>query len=171
MPEKRQFERTRRRVTCELVCEGRRFNGIALDLSPRGLFVKTNATADPGARVRATLRGPGGLIAEVEAVVARKRQVPSRLASVETGGVGLKLESASEAYYRLLEDNPGKTEAAPEVAPALEPELGSFRVRLQQSSGPRSRTLAVRAADEEEARAAALSSVGAGWTVLDVKPE
>ena len=57
MADKRQYGRTRKRVTCELVSGGRRFNGIVLDLSPRGLFVKTNATAEPGSRVRATLRG------------------------------------------------------------------------------------------------------------------
>jgi hypothetical protein len=38
-PERRRFDRERRRLTCEIQVLGERYSGVLLDLSPGGLFV------------------------------------------------------------------------------------------------------------------------------------
>ena len=48
------------------------------------------------------------------------------------------------------------------------PSAQRFRVRVSQTSGPRSRILTVEGASEDAARRAALAQVGRGWKVLHV---
>ncbi len=168
--ERRQGSRQKRRVICEIEAEGRRHRGIVLDVSPRGLFVQTDATPGPGTPVRLTLRDGDGDALELDAQVARKRLVPRRLASVATGGIGLRIASAPEEYFRLLS---GEMSASRETRRAQEepsrPEA-TFRVRVKQVAGPRSRSLLVNASGEDAARRQALAELGEGWSVLEVSP-
>lgn len=164
---RRGEERRKQRLTCELVIDGRPHAGIVLDVSRRGLFVQTGATPAPGDRLRLRLPAPDGGWDELEARVVRKRVVPRRLAAVASGGVGLRLNGDDEVWRRILagERRVGR------VRPASRPErpsTRSFRIRVKQSAGPRSRVVSISAADEQQATARALEQLGAGWTVLEV---
>ena len=72
---------------------------MVLNLSGTGLFVQTNASAQPGDPVELTL---GGSIPVTGEVVWR-RQVAPMLRSVAEGGVGVRIRNAPEAYYLLPE--------------------------------------------------------------------
>ena len=174
--ERRQGARQKRRVTCEIEFEASRGRGIVLDVSPRGLFIQTDASPAPGTQVRLSLRGSDGEAVVLDAEVARKRLVPRQLASVATGGIGLRIAHAPEAYYRLLAGEGLSAPRAPgppprERASRPEPEPDDvFRVRAQQQQGPRSRSLLVAAGSEEEARARVLEDLGSGWQILAVEP-
>jgi PilZ domain len=57
-------------------------------------------------------------------------------------------------------------------APEAKPEASAgrrFRVRMKQVSGPRSRSLVVSGASEEQARAQALEELGEGWQILQIE--
>jgi hypothetical protein len=164
--EKRTLARVKKRLPCELVVEGVTHTGLVLDVSPRGLFVQTAATPAPGTSLTVRLHPPSGRAIVVQGRVARRRMVPRRLASLASGGIGVRVESAPEEFFQLLT---GARPAAASAAPAAEPEL-RFRVRVQQTSGPRSRTLVLAARDATDACARAVSSLGDDWNVLEVAP-
>jgi hypothetical protein len=185
---KRRAERIRRRVTCELMLGGRSYRGIVLDLSETGVFVQTEATPPPGARLRVKFHAAGGVEIEVDACVARRQVAPRELASVVRGGLGLRVEQPPEAYFKLIgmESAQAGSGSGPRgvgaprgtplpPAPAPEPaaapkvdERPEFRVRVKQSDGPRSRVLKLRAGSPEEARKSALKELGGGWEILSV---
>jgi hypothetical protein len=173
--DRRRGDRFKKRIPCEIQLKGQWQPALVLDVSWNGLFVQTRSPVDPGTRVEVRLRLPGrSETLELLAVVARARRVPSRLASVAHGGLGLQIRTAPNAYYEFVAEF-SKDQAAPAPpTPGPSPEPASseaqFRVRAQQSGGPRSRTLTVGADSPEQARTVALRQLGEGWTVLDVEP-
>jgi hypothetical protein len=189
---KRRAERIKRRVTCELLLDGRSYRGIVLDLSATGVFVQTEATPAPGARLRLRFHTPDRREFEVDVSVARRQVVPAQLASVVRGGLGLRVERPPEAYFQLIgmegvteerAHGPGmatqivqnqpaasaKAPAAEAPKPAPAPALPEYRVRVKQTDGPRSRTLKLGATSPDDARKRALAELGRGWEVLSVE--
>jgi hypothetical protein len=177
----RVFERKKRRMPCDLMFEGQQHSGLVLDVSPGGLFIQTSAKAKPGDRLDIRLSFPGvtqKLPLQVE--VVRKVVVPARLLAIAHGGVGVRILNAPEAYYNFMGSlgigsDPGgpKTDssgesASGEGAGAGEPPGQSYRVRVKQTQGPRSRLLDVTGSDEEGARSQVLTELGEGWEVLQV---
>lgn len=98
----RQFPRLKRRVNCNVQSEGSQHVGVALDMSPGGFFVQTNATVRLGSTVVIVLHGASGDPIEVEATVANRRRMPRRLATVTRNGFGCSLSTPHEDYFRLL---------------------------------------------------------------------
>lgn len=178
--------RFKKRVPCQLTVEGSAYSGMVLNVSRGGLFVQTSAHALPGEAVRVALQPPaGGDRIEVGARVVWKRVVAAQLRSVTQGGVGLRIHDAPETYYSFLVNvsghrppravpaaapKPPRRAAASRPAPAAEPAppAGRFRVRAKQRGAPRSRTVLLDCATEEEAREGALSTLGDKWIVLEV---
>lgn len=175
MSESRAAKRHRWRLPCEIVFEGGRQRGFVLDLSENGLFVQVRAPLRPGATVEVILTLDGAEAPlQLRAHVARSKQVPTQLASVARGGVGLSLQRAPQDYLDALAKLQGgaalRATIAPEaVACPAPPAAQRFRVRVQQSDGPRSRTLEIVADTPEQARAKALRESGAGWDAVRVE--
>jgi Tfp pilus assembly protein PilZ len=172
--------RFRKRLPCRVRAGGSSYAGMVLNLSRGGLFVQTGAGVPPGAGVVVDL----DLANHPETVpiggrVVWRRVVASHLRTVSRGGIGVRIESAPEPYYRLLMAVTGEAPgAAPSagherVGPAVEAPLGTpkkgFRVRVKKEGAPRSRTMLLHCGSEEEARARALSRVGEGWVILELE--
>jgi hypothetical protein len=164
-------------MPCQLLVESRWSSGLVLDLSPSGLFIQTHAKTREGQRFDLSVSREEGEPMQLVVEVVRKKVVPPRLVTVAQGGVGVRILSAPEDYYRYLE-RLGIAGAAPQprrsraraAAAVPEPEaLLRFRVRVSQTSGPRSRRVEVSAADADAARDLALEEIGDGWKVLDVE--
>jgi len=102
--ERRNEQRIRRRLSCELFADGHRYQGIVVDLSASGLFLQTDAALGPGTRVDVLLKGSRFPEVIVRAVVARRRLTPTLLASVIHRGVGLRIVEAPEAYFAALRE-------------------------------------------------------------------
>lgn len=159
--------RFKKRVPCAVRIAGRRHSGIVLNVSRRGLYVQSSATAPPGASVAVELTPSGRTAIELEALVVWKRVVPSRLRGVAHGGVGLQIQRASEAWYQFFL---GVAATGPE--PEREAQSAQrFRVRLARAGSPRMRTLIVAGADAEAAAREALTECGPGWVLRDVAPD
>jgi hypothetical protein len=187
---KRRAERIKRRITCELLLDGRSYRGIVLDLSATGIFVQTEATPPPLARMRIRFHTATGEEFEADAAVARRQVVPRELAGVVRGGLGLRIERPPEAYFRLIgmegaseekprgvgmetqivQNQPAAAARAPEpTKPPPAPALPQYSVRVKQTEGPRSRTLKLAASSKDDARKRALAELGRGWEVLSVE--
>ena len=158
--------RYRKRLPCRLAVPNGAYSGMVLNLSRGGLFVQTSAAASPGEAVHLEL-SPGDADAiGLDARVVWRRVVAPHLRSVSTGGVGVHIQYASDAWFGFVarlaegvpaEDSPARSEAGP-----------SFRVRLRLAGGSRTRILVVRGADEAEASRRACQQAGPQWTVLDL---
>lgn len=196
------MDRTKRRMPCNIKVGGRRYAGMVLDFSASGLFIQTTAKASPGEQLQLELSLPGEQERMgIDVEVARKKVVPPRLMAVAQGGIGVRILSAPESFYRFAaqaeeangETSPkpaarptsqrsgaGSRKAAatrrvspPESAPesAPEPEHPTWCVRVSQTTGPRSRRILVQCADAEGAGRMALEELGKGWKVLEVEPQ
>ena len=75
--------------------------------------------------------------------------------------------NAGDGYHALLPDfyDSGDTPDEDDAD-----ELQAFRVRVQESAGPRTRLLTLSAASEEEARALATADLDDSWAIVDVSP-
>lgn len=165
--EKRQEPRTRKRITCELVIDGKGSPGIVHDVSAAGLFVQTRARPEPGSEVEVILRLEGSSEElRVDASVARQRVVPTRLQASLPGGVGLVVDDPPPALQELIGSWTGGVATGPaEEATAVR----TYRVRVKQRGKPASKVINVRSESPQAARARALRQVGNGWTVAEVK--
>jgi hypothetical protein len=95
---------------------------MILDVSASGLFIQTSAAHPPGTRVSIDLNLATGGQLVLQGSVARRKMVPARLRSVETGGIGVRLDYAPEEFFQLIARVQGaepKTEAA--STPAAKP--------------------------------------------------
>jgi len=90
-------------MTCRVHADGRQHNGIVLDLSGSGLFIQTSAKLPPGIRVDIDLSLPDDT-ARMQIEVVRRKQVPAQLLTVAQGGIGVRILTAPESYYRFLHE-------------------------------------------------------------------
>lgn len=164
--------RYRKRVPCTLRTATRGHAGMVLNLSRGGLFVQTSAHLDPGQDVSVELNVASGIRERGACIplgtrVVWRRIVAPQLRTVSHGGFGVRIENASEDYYRFLSGLVGSSSQPPQpAATSRQPAGDVYRVRLKQTSGPRTRWVSVRSRSESEAGRQALAQVGAGWDVL-----
>lgn len=158
--------RHRRRIPCALSAHGSRRPAMVLNVSRSGLFVQTTMRPRRGEPVELELELPdGSRSVGIMADVVWRSVVASRFASIDAGGLGLRITRAPEAFHRFVDRlarGPG-----PQAGDALPPPR--FRVRLRQRGGARTRWVAVDASGEDAARRAALDSAGRGWEVIELR--
>lgn len=165
--------RYKKRVPCRLAVAGSTHRGMVLNVSRGGLFVQTTAGASPGDAVHLDL-ALGSEDLPVDARVVWRRVVAPHLRTVSTGGMGLHIQYASDAWYGFLAGLAGggaddEVEAPAERARADEVEVPSaFRVRLRLLNSPRTRTVVVAAEDAHQARERVRQQVGGDWRVLEL---
>ncbi len=137
--EKRRQKRSRHRLTCDLVVDGKSHAGIVIDHSPTGTFVQTRPRPGLDSVVEVVLRRDDSE-AEIrcEAGVARARITPTLLQRSAPGGVGLELIDPPVELFELLNDG-----AAPSEGDDRAGESGSgaavaktFRVRVRRARPP-----------------------------------
>jgi hypothetical protein len=170
--EKRRKQRKKRRITCEVMVDGKSCQGIVKDHSPTGIFIQTRARAMPNSVVELVFRGgdPDGEI-RCEAGVARKRIAPNGLQSHTPGGIGLELLNPPPELTALLEGNlpkSGSQESAGDGG-STAPVSKTFRVRLKEKAQSNFKVLTVRGENSQAARSRALARAGTGWIVADVQ--
>jgi Tfp pilus assembly protein PilZ len=165
--------RFRKRVPCRLSVPSGSYSGMVLNVSRGGLFVQTSAGASPGDAVHLDLAVDEAQPVPVDARVVWRRVVASHLRTVSTGGIGVHIQYASDAYFGFvacLAAAPGsETEDAPRAPRASA--KPAYRVHLRFAGSPRTRLVVVEAADEAEARERARAVAGAQWVVLGLDQE
>jgi hypothetical protein len=188
----RKTNRTKHRTPCAVTIEGRRHNGFLIDYSLSGLFIQTSAKPRVGQRLDLELTLHGEML-PMHVEVARRRSVPAQLRTVAGGGIGVRILSAPEAFYRMLAEKqvrdgsdetprlhapimpraaspaprPASPPPAPRTVPAEKSEL-VYRVRVKTLQGNRTRMLQVAASSEDAAGRLALDELGEAWKVLEV---
>jgi hypothetical protein len=140
---------------------------MVLNVSKGGLFVQTTAGASPGDAVHLELAPGDAEPLVLDARVVWRRVVAPHLRTVSTGGMGLAIQYAGDAWFGFVAGLTGSADAD-EGAAAPRAAGPSFRVRLRLAGSPRTRSVVVAAADEAEARERARQLAGAQWAVLDL---
>jgi hypothetical protein len=145
---------------------------MVLNVSRSGLFVQTTAGASPGDAVHFEL-ALGSAELPVDARVVWRRVVAPHLRTVSTGGMGVHIQYASDAWYGFLaglaaSGSAEEGETSPEPAAAGIDAGFAFRVRLRLLGSPRTRTIVVVARDADQARERARQQVGGDWRVLEL---
>jgi hypothetical protein len=170
--EKRKQQRSRRRLTCELVVDGRRWAAIVRDLSATGLFVQTRARPQPNSLVEIVFPEQDGRAEfRVEAGVARERVVPPRLQAAVPEGVGLEVLDPPPAFHELVAKGAAAFEAEPAAGAerSAQGPVRTFRIRMTERDKPNARVLTVRAHNLEGARARALAQMGRAWKIAEIQ--
>jgi hypothetical protein len=180
--------RVPKRIACDVDIAGLRCSGLVLNVSPKGLFIQTNAQASPrqDVSIRFTPPHDEGEV-QLRGVVVWQRSVPRQLVGTARGGLGVRITEASENFYSFLakalhaegvasEAEPEaelevqETQEAQKPAKRIPPKKPSFRVRVSQKTGSRSRYVVVTANDPGQAGRKALREVGKDeWEVLEVR--
>jgi hypothetical protein len=185
--ERRQQPRYRSNLTCELRLGGQSIEGRVRDVSAGGLGVVAEApSADQGDEVVVALRGSGLATIVMRALVWHVRTVRRGADEKALRSFGLVLSESAPEFAALVERLAAKRarpappppvtpspESAVEAAAPPPPAAAArreYRIRIKQTSGPRTCRIVASGASPEEAQAAALSEVGAGWIVLEVAP-
>ena len=106
-------ERFRKRIPCAFNVGRRSSSGLVLNVSRSGLFLQTSIPENSGTVVDLELKplDREEPIALTARVVWRKA-VPAQLRTIASGGFGLQIIRADEAYYGLLSalvEKSGKT--------------------------------------------------------------
>jgi len=163
--DRRISTRSKRRIPCEFQYQGHRYRGIAVNVSPGGLFIQTNATLDPGADLEVVFLGDRLRGVSLRGTVARRRAPPAALASVIHAGLGLRIVEAPDAYLEFLGMGPPPREAkqrSEHPAEALATPLSKAAAVLEASQETAQKAGALSAAEpdagesgaeDEEARA------------------
>ncbi len=194
----RKEKRRKRRLPCDLQIGGKRHEATVIEVSDGGLSVLTAESPELGPEIRVAIKAPGGTPIDVVAVAWDKRRVSPRKGGGPRCRLGLVIVHAPAGYLRLLgdlgatetrsePDEPGSDASPPtrEAPPstslqaAAQPptastfpvdEAGaSYRVRVAQKGGPRSRVVMLSASSEEDAGGRVLADLGADWRVLEVE--
>jgi len=138
---------------------------MVLNVSRSGLFVQTTMRPRRGDPVELELELPDGSRGVgILADVVWRSVVASRFASIDAGGLGLRITRAPDAFHRFVDRLARSSGPPAEDAPPPR-----FRVRLRQRGGARTRWVAVDASGEDAARRAALDSAGRGWEVIELR--
>jgi hypothetical protein len=161
--------RYRKRVPCRLQVAGSAHSGMVLNVSRTGMFVQTTAGAGPGHAVHLDLVADGPTALSVDARVIWRRVVPPHLRTVSTGGMGVKIQYASDAYFGFVAGLASTLPVEAAEVPRSVAAAPSYRVHLRLAGSPRTRSVVVAAKDEREARERACRQAGAQWAVLGVE--
>jgi hypothetical protein len=130
--ERRRVRRIKRRLPCEFLPGGNRHRGIVVDLSPGGLFLRTDTALAPGAQLEVHLSGPRFPEILLRAVVARRRFTPAVLATLIRRGVGLRIVQAPPQYYEALRGL--GSEGSDEGTGAASGEDGSVEIQVSEQA-------------------------------------
>jgi hypothetical protein len=182
--DRRRQNRVQLRIPCELRANGRTVSATLLDLSEGGLSVRlVEEELEQGTPTVVILGLPRGEELVIESLVWHSRRLKPLRNEKAALAVGLVVANPSDAYLKLVADHnktrTGRPEpAAPSPPPTVSKPAGAvaprttvgpvWRVRLQLSGSPRSRTILVQTEKGEDAAGLALEEAGAGWIVLEV---
>jgi hypothetical protein len=100
--ENRMFARSTCRIPCEFSIAGKARSGFVIDISASGVFIQTNAVAEPGAEATITIRPSKAEPITITATIARKLQGHRSMTTVRAKGIGLSIHNAPEAFFALV---------------------------------------------------------------------
>jgi hypothetical protein len=182
--ERRSQKRVQLRIPVDLRVSGRTLSATLLDLSEGGLSVRlAEEELEQGTPVEVILAKPKGEPFAVESLVWHSRRLKPRKGETTAWVLGLVVANPSDAYLMLVSEQGSKgvrsraspPAPAPEArmapkphGPAQAPAGPLWRVRLQLSGSPRSRTLVIESQNTQDAAVRALEEAGADWIVLEV---
>ena len=171
--ERRQQPRFRTNLACEIRIAGESIAGKLRDVCAGGLAVVADGpSTDQGEAVVVTVRPPGLGTIVVRALVWHVHGVRRGSAKTALRSYGLVLSESAPEFTewvgRLAQRASAPARSNESQAPASQ--RREYRIRIKQTSGPRTCGVVASGDTAEQASAAALAEVGPEWVVLEVTP-
>lgn len=108
--EKRSKDRIGKRLIVKFGTDKSDRLGFTEDISPTGLFIKTNIVSPPGTQLRIELTLPDDRTVLVAGVVMWAKQVPHSLVRfAKKNGMGVRLTQSGDDYKRFVDEIGGGT--------------------------------------------------------------
>src|SRR5215472_16888099 len=102
MAERRTFARKKRRFLVEFHLQGSSCTGFTYDVSPNGIFIRSQRLPSPGTLLTANLHLTEGRRIAVRGRVVRSYSVPPSMARLVPSGFSISLSETPEDYFQFL---------------------------------------------------------------------
>ena len=102
MPQKRAFERKKRRLLVEFTLDATHHSGFTHDVSPTGIFVRSSRLPDLGTPIALNVHLPDGKRVILRGKVVRSFRVPAALSRVIPSGFAIQVSDCPEEYFQFL---------------------------------------------------------------------
>lgn len=99
-PDKRHHDRHAYQIPCDFRVGGSDYCGFVINISTRGFFIQANVVPTAGREILVDIRTDPGM--KVVGSIARFRGRHRNRVSMDSPGIGVRVDSAPEAYYQLV---------------------------------------------------------------------
>jgi hypothetical protein len=99
---KRQHKRIPKRLPVKFGVSEPDIIGFTSDLSPVGMFIRTNRGLPPKTLINIALEIPSGEIIPLKGVVKRAVKYSSHLGGIMKNGMGIEIEGINEGYLQFV---------------------------------------------------------------------
>ncbi|MEK6693214.1 MAG: PilZ domain-containing protein [Nitrospirota bacterium] len=101
---KRKHKRVVKRLLLKFGVSDTDTVGFTSDVSPVGMFIRTNRGLPPDTCINIALEIPSGEVISLKGFVKRVIKYSSQLGSIMKNGMGIELREYNEAYLKFLKD-------------------------------------------------------------------
>lgn len=101
---KRRHKRVVKRLLVKFGVSDTNTVGFTSDVSPAGMFIRTNKGLPPETVINISLEIPSGDIIILKGIVKRVIKYSSQLGGIMKNGMGIQLLENNENYLRFLKD-------------------------------------------------------------------
>ncbi len=102
--EQRQYKRHAFRLPCTFVLPEGEQVGFVTNVSARGFFVQTRCKADAGLQILVTVQHEPDPPMLITGTVVRQRRSHRSMGAMSQPGIGVKIDTAPESFYRIILD-------------------------------------------------------------------
>ena len=103
MEKKRKYKRIIKRLSVKFGASDPNTIGFTSDVSPIGMFIRTNRSLPPETLIRISIETPSGGVIPLKGIVKRAIKYSSHLGTVMKNGMGVQLEYDEEGYLQFIQ--------------------------------------------------------------------
>lgn len=103
MDKKRKYKRITKRLPVKFGVSDPNTIGFTSDVSPVGMFIRTNRGLPPETLINISVEIPSGEIIPLKGIVKRAVKYSSHLGSVMKNGMGIEIESSKGDYIQFIQ--------------------------------------------------------------------
>jgi len=104
LQKKREYKRVIKRLPVRFGISEANTIGFTSNISPVGMFIRTNRGLPPESHINIALETPSGEIIALEGIVRRTIKYPPHLGSIMKNGMGIELKGNNTDYIEFLKD-------------------------------------------------------------------
>lgn len=104
MQKRRKYKRIIKRLPVRFGISDPNTIGFTSDISPVGMFIRTNRGLPPETHINIDLETPSGEIISLKGIVRRAVKYSSHLGNIMKNGMGIELKGSNNSYITFLKN-------------------------------------------------------------------